>query len=272
MKERILKNIAAIRMSGKSTTELYNEISSAVMREISFTAPAPDTKSAYYLSIEFLIGRMFYNNLLELGILGEVREILKEKGVDPSSFEEIEDAALGNGGLGRLAACFIDSAAGLDLPVYGRGIRYRYGLFKQKFENGFQEELPDDWQSFGDPWGVRRENEARTVKFADGEVRAVPYDVPIIGKNRVNALRLYQAEGSEGAEKISEYLYPADDTEEGKLLRLRQEYFLSAAAAGNLSTRTSRGTGRIFPRSPLTMRSSSTTRTPSLPLRSFSAF
>lgn len=234
MKERILKNIAAIRMSGKSTTELYNEISSAVMREISFTAPAPDTKSAYYLSIEFLIGRMFYNNLLELGILGEVREILKEKGVDPSSFEEIEDAALGNGGLGRLAACFIDSAAGLDLPVYGRGIRYRYGLFKQKFENGFQEELPDDWQSFGDPWGVRRENEARTVKFADGEVRAVPYDVPIIGKNRVNALRLYQAEGSEGAEKISEYLYPADDTEEGKLLRLRQEYFLSAAAVGEL--------------------------------------
>lgn len=234
MKEQILKNIGAIETAGKSTVELYNEISSAVMRELVFTAPAPEKKSAYYLSIEFLIGRMFYNNLLELGILDEVRSILKGKGVDPAAFEEIEDAALGNGGLGRLAACFIDSAAGLDLPVYGRGIRYKYGLFRQKFENGFQEELPDDWQSFGDPWGVRRESEARTVHFADGDVRAVPYDVPIIGKNRVNALRLYQAEGSENAEKISEYLYPADDTEEGKLLRLRQEYFLSAAAIGEL--------------------------------------
>ena len=89
------------------------------MRELVFTAPAPEKKSAYYLSIEFLIGRMFYNNLLELGILDEVRSILKGKGVDPAAFEEIEDAALGNGGLGRLAACFIDSAAGLDLPVYG---------------------------------------------------------------------------------------------------------------------------------------------------------
>ena len=107
-------------------------------------------------------------------------------------------------------------------------------MFKQKFEDGFQEELPDDWQSFGDPWGVRRESEARIGKFADGEVRAVPYDVPIIGKERINALRLYQAEGDEKAEKISEYLYPADDTEEGKLLRLRQEYFLSAAAVGEL--------------------------------------
>ena len=233
MKESILNNIRQIQTAGKSTVELYNEISSAVMRGIDFTAPAPDKKSAYYLSIEFLIGRMFYNNLLELGILDDVRAILKEKGADPAAFEEIEDAALGNGGLGRLAACFIDSAAGLDLPVYGRGIRYKYGLFKQKFVNGFQEELPDDWQSFGDPWGVRRESEARTVRFADGDVRAVPYDVPIIGKNRINALRLYQAEG-EGAEQISEYLYPADDTEEGKLLRLRQEYFLSAAATGEL--------------------------------------
>ena len=234
MKERILKNIAEIQVSGKSTIELYNEISSAVMREISFTAPATDKKSAYYLSIEFLIGRMFYNNLLELDILHETEEILKAKGADISLFEMIEDAALGNGGLGRLAACFVDSAAGLNLPAYGRGIRYKYGLFKQKFEDGFQEELPDDWQSFGDPWGVRRESEARIVKFADGEVRAVPYDVPIIGKERINALRLYQAEGDEKAEKISEYLYPADDTEEGKLLRLRQEYFLSAAAVGEL--------------------------------------
>ena len=148
MKERILKNIAEIQVSGKSTIELYNEISSAVMREISFTAPATDKKSAYYLSIEFLIGRMFYNNLLELDILHETEEILKAKGADISLFETIEDAALGNGGLGRLAACFIDSAAGLNLPVYGRGIRYKYGLFKQKFEDGFQEELPKDIKDY----------------------------------------------------------------------------------------------------------------------------
>ena len=248
MKERILKNIQSIRTDGKSTVELYNEISEAVMRELTFTPPAPDKKSAYYLSIEFLIGRMFYNNLFELGILGDVSAILAEKGADISVFEEIEDAALGNGGLGRLAACFIDSAAGLDLPLYGRGIRYKYGLFRQKFSNGFQEELPDDWQSFGDPWGVRREKEALTVHFADGDVRAVPYDVPIIGKDRVNALRLYQAEGSAQAEKISEYLYPADDTEEGKLLRLRQEYFLSAAAVGEMIGRYVRAHGRDFSR------------------------
>ena len=234
MQNKILENIRTVSAEGKTIIELYNEISAAAMREISFTPPAADKKSAYYLSIEFLIGRMFYNNLMELGVLEDVRGLLAEKGADISAFEEIEDAALGNGGLGRLAACYMDSAAACDLPVYGRGIRYRYGLFKQKFEDGFQEELPDDWQSFGDPWSIRRESEARKIRFADGEVLSVPYDMPIIGKNRVNALRLYQAEGSESAAKISEYLYPADDTEEGKLLRLRQEYFLSASAVGEL--------------------------------------
>ena len=97
------------------------------------------------------MGRGFYNNLMELGVLNEVASVLAEKGIDINAFEEVEDAALGNGGLGRLAACFLDSAAFLGLPLYGYGIRYKYGLFKQDFENGFQKELPDDWQRFGDP-------------------------------------------------------------------------------------------------------------------------
>ncbi len=195
--------------------------------------------------MEFLIGRSFFNNLMELGVLDETRNILAQKGIDINIFEEIEDAALGNGGLGRLAACFLDSAAGLGLPLQGYGIRYRYGLFKQAIENGFQVELPDDWQRFGDPWSIRRENEKRTVRFADMTVTAVPYDMPVFGK-RVNVLRLWQAEGDEEAQKISEYLYPADDTEEGKLLRLRQEYFFSAAAVGELIEKHVKLYGRKF--------------------------
>ena len=222
-----------LKTEGKTTAELYNEISALAMRCATGYSVNPAVKNAYYLSMEFLIGRSFYNNLMELGILDETREILAEKGIDINVFEEIEDAALGNGGLGRLAACFLDSAAGLGLPLHGFGIRYRYGLFKQAFENGFQIELPDDWQRFGDPWSVRREEEKRLIEFADMQAYAVPYDMPVFGK-KVNRLRLYQAEGSAAAEKISEYLYPADDTEEGKLLRLRQEYFFSAAAVGDL--------------------------------------
>lgn len=222
-----------LKTEGKTTAELYNEISALAMSCATDYSVNPAVKNAYYLSMEFLIGRSFYNNLMELGILDETREILAEKGIDINVFEEIEDAALGNGGLGRLAACFLDSAAGLGLPLHGFGIRYRYGLFKQAFENGFQIELPDDWQRFGDPWSVRREEEKRLIEFADMQAYAVPYDMPVFGK-KVNRLRLYQAEGDAAAEKISEYLYPADDTEEGKLLRLRQEYFFSAAAVGDI--------------------------------------
>ncbi|MDE7394757.1 MAG: glycogen/starch/alpha-glucan family phosphorylase [Clostridiales bacterium] len=225
-----LKNL---KTDGKSTIELYNEISLLAMQYGLSQADVPAQRNAYYLSMEFLIGRSFFNNLMELGVLDETRELLKEKGVDINVFEEIEDAALGNGGLGRLAACFLDSAAGLGLPLHGYGIRYKYGLFKQAIRNGFQVELPDDWQSFGDPWSIRKAHGKRKIKFADMTVTAVPYDMPVFGK-RVNVLRLWQAEGSAAAQKISEYLYPADDTEDGKLLRLRQEYFFSAAAVGEL--------------------------------------
>lgn len=230
--ELFLKNLEQLDTEGKDVITLYNEISSLAMKCAG--APAKTGKKiACYLSMEFLIGRSFFNNLMELGVLNETRAVLAKKGVDINVFEEIEDAALGNGGLGRLAACFLDSAAGLGLPLYGYGIRYKYGLFKQAIENGFQVEMPDDWQRFGDPWSVRCEKEAREIKFADFTAFAVPYDMPVFGE-RINKLRLWQAEGGEKAEKISEYLYPADDTEEGKLLRLRQEYFFSAATVGEL--------------------------------------
>ena len=243
--ELFLNDLNGLDTENKDVITLYNEISALAMKHAGEIAPTAGKRNAYYLSMEFLIGRSFYNNLMELGVLEQTREILEKKGIDINVFEEIEDAALGNGGLGRLAACFLDSAAGLGLPLHGYGIRYKYGLFKQAIENGFQTELPDDWQRFGDPWSVRRENEKRLIEFADMKVYAVPYDMPVFGK-RINRLRLFQAEGEGGAEKISEYLYPADDTEEGKLLRLRQEYFFSAATVAELLDKHVKEHGRNF--------------------------
>lgn len=249
-REEFLKDLGNLDVHGKDLKELYNEISSLVMRYAGEITPPPAGKrSACYLSIEYLMGRAFHNNLLELGVLEDVEKILREKGVCVSDFEEVEDAALGNGGLGRLAACFLDSAAGCGYPLNGYGIRYHYGLFKQKFVDGEQVESADDWLSWGDPWSIRRENEKRTVKFADMEVTAVPYDMPVFGK-RINKLRLFEAEGSAAAREICGYLYPADNTEEGKLLRIRQEYFLSAAAIGELVDGFVKKCGRNFKKFP----------------------
>lgn len=230
-KEKYFQELAELAANGDTVTELYKKISALVMKHI----PEEDKpkRCVHYLSIEYLIGRMFYNNLMELGILKETAEILKSKGIDINVFEEIEDAALGNGGLGRLAACYMDSGAAAGIPLYGYGIRYKYGLFRQKFEDGFQKEMPDDWQRYGDPWSVRKDHERLIVRFSDFTATAVPYDMPVIGR-RINTLRLYQAEGSAEAEKICGVLYPPDDTEEGKLLRIRQEYFLSAATVGDI--------------------------------------
>ena len=213
-------------------------------------------KRVYYLSAEFLVGRAVYNNLLALGLTGETERLLHENGASLASLEEIEDAALGNGGLGRLAACFLDSAATMGIPMQGCGIRYRFGLFRQKFEDGFQKETADNWMRFGDPWSVRREGEAVTVRFADQTVRAVPYDMPIIGwgGTHVNTLRLWQSEPENEfdfdafnnqeydeavleknrAEDISRVLYPNDSEEPGKLLRIKQEYFFCSAALQDL--------------------------------------
>ena len=248
MKRReFLKELKAMQTDGKSAKQLYAEISAAAMKYLTPDWKPYAKRSAYYFSVEFLMGRLFYNNLMELGVADEVKEILARKGVDIHIFEEVEDAALGNGGLGRLAACFLDSAAGLGVPLYGYGIRYKYGLFRQEFRDGYQIELPDDWQAWGDPWSVRKERESRVVHFADFDAVAVPYDTPVIGR-RVNTLRLYQAEGCAEAEKISEYLYPADDTQEGKLLRIRQEYFFSAAAVGELVDKFVQAHGKYFRR------------------------
>ncbi len=245
-RDRLLETFKNIEVTDKTAVELYKEISSACMDEIMGESGKTPERCAYYFSVEYLMGRMFFNNLLALGVLNEAREIFARKGFDLNAFEDVEDAALGNGGLGRLAACYLDSAANGGYPLYGFGIRYKYGLFRQKIVEGEQVEEADDWlKTWGDPWSVRREDENVEVKFADMTVTAVPYDMPIYGKS-VNILRLFQAEGSEEAEKISEYLYPADDTEEGKILRIRQEYFFSAAAVGQLVKRYVKQYGRNF--------------------------
>lgn len=209
-----------------------------------------------YFSMEFLMGRAVYNNLYCLGLLAETEQAFREAGTSLSVFEEIEDAALGNGGLGRLAACFLDSAAACSLPVDGYGIRYKYGLFKQGFRDGRQTETGDDWQRFGDPWSVRCDADAVLVSYSGQTVRAVPYDMPVIGYEQdgrlphIGTLRLWQAEPVEAfdfrtfneqdylaasketvaAEDISRCLYPNDDTRAGKALRLKQQYFFCAAS------------------------------------------
>lgn len=209
-------------------------------------------RRAAYLSMEFLVGRAVYNNLLVLGIYDEVDAVFRELGLDLADLEEIEDAALGNGGLGRLAACFLDSAATLGLPLDGYGIRYKYGLFKQSIVDGFQREDIDDWTKYGDPWSVRCDEDTVLIEYSGQTVKAVPYDMPIFGfrTENVGTLRLWQAEPVKEfdfdtfnkqdyleaskekiyAEDISRVLYPNDDTDEGKKLRLKQQYFFSCAS------------------------------------------
>ncbi len=240
-----------------TTYELHDCISTAVMGYISkdwinSRERRIRERTAFYFSAEFLVGRAIYNNLVSKGVYDEVEKDLNEYGVSLKALEDVEDAALGNGGLGRLAACFLDSAATLNIALDGYGIRYKYGLFKQNFENGFQTEEPDDWTRWGDPWSIRSESDAVTVDFKDMSVRAVPYDMPIIayGTDNVGTLRLWQAEALEPfdfdmfnqqkydksvslknrAEDISRVLYPNDDNNEGKKLRLKQQYFFSSAS------------------------------------------
>ena len=259
--EEDLKNKFRKDIRSATAVQLHESISATVMNAISDRWETSREKHlagrrACYLSMEFLVGRAVQNNLLCLGILKETDEILKEKGRSLAELVEIEDAALGNGGLGRLAACFLDSAAAHDIPLDGYGIRYKYGLFRQAIENGFQKEYADDWQRYGDPWSVRREEDTVEVKYADMTVLAVPYDMPVIGygTENIGTLRLWQAESDNGfdfaefdrgnydgavkaaadAENISRVLYPNDNCEEGKILRLKQEYFFSAASLADI--------------------------------------
>ena len=227
-----------------------------------------NARHAYYFSAEFLMGRMIYNNLLCLGMTEEIGQLLEKNGASLDAFEEVEDCALGNGGLGRLAACFLDSAATLNLPLDGYGIRYKYGLFKQKIEGGFQKEEADDWTRYGDPWSLRREDEAVRVEFADQTIVAVPYDMPIIGygTDNIGTLRLWQAEPVQAfdfnlfnaqqydaavaernrAEDISRVLYPNDSTDEGKILRLKQQYFFCSASLQDIIRKYKKTYGNDF--------------------------
>ena len=158
--QTVLHYDAHTTIENASATQLYNAVSKAAMARLHERWEQPtDGKRAAYFSAEFLVGRVVEANLLNMGLLTETRELLAAHGVSTTVFEEIEDAALGNGGLGRLAACFLDSAATHGIPLDGYGIRYRYGLFRQSFENGFQQEQTDDWTAFGDPWSVRREDQ-----------------------------------------------------------------------------------------------------------------
>lgn len=230
-----------------------------------------DVKTLYYLSMEFLMGRALGNNIINIMARDEIKEVLDELGFDLNVIEDQEpDAALGNGGLGRLAACFLDSLATLGYPAYGCGIRYRYGMFKQKIENGYQIEVPDEWLKDGNPFEVRRSEYAQEVKFG-GHVKvvwengkekfvqegyqsvlAVPYDLPIVGygNNVVNTLRIWDAqpintfsldsfdrgdyqkavEQENLAKNICEVLYPNDNHYAGKELRLKQQYFFISAS------------------------------------------
>ena len=209
-------------------------------------------RCAYYLSAEFLLGRMVYNNLFSLNVLDQVKKELADEGIAIECMEDVEDAALGNGGLGRLAACFLDSAATVDANVMGYGLYYQYGLFKQYFEDFRQKEKPDDWTKHGDPWSLRRDDESLVVKMRDFSVTAVPYDMPVIGYEgkTIGTLRMWKCESLKDidfdlfnqqkyasaaqeknkAEDITKLLYPNDTQREGRMLRLRQQYVLCSAS------------------------------------------
>lgn len=231
-----------------------------------------EAKVVYYLSMEFLIGRSLGNNILNLYGQEEIKEALDELKLDLANIEDQEpDPALGNGGLGRLAACFLDSLSTLGYPAYGCGIRYKYGMFEQKIENGYQIEIPDEWLKYGYPFEMKRSEYAVTVKFGGyiryikdekgrerfvqenyQSVRAVPYDIPILGYNNnvVNTLRIWDAEPITSfnldsfdkgdyqkaveqenlARTICEVLYPNDNHYAGKELRLKQQYFFVSAS------------------------------------------
>lgn len=238
--------------------EKYHVVSKAIMQYIipqwlETEEFFEDKKKAYYLSAEFLMGRALGNNLINLKLEDDVREMLTEMETSLSKVEAAEqDAGLGNGGLGRLAACFLDSAATEGYPLIGYGIRYEYGIFHQQFINGEQVEEADNWGALTDPWALRRESERCMVTFSDQTVYAVPYDTPIIGYGgkTINTLRLFVAEPLKNfdfqdfnngryresvsdlndAGTITRILYPNDNTHEGKILRLKQQYFFTSAS------------------------------------------
>lgn len=269
-----LKSEFGKSLESATKQEIYFALSKAIMSEVaepwekSMEVYSHD-KQAFYFSAEFLMGRALGNNLMNLNLYHDIQEELEALGINLNELEEIEeDAGLGNGGLGRLAACFLDSAATMNVPLHGYGIRYDFGIFKQYFEEGFQKEAADHWLKNGDPWSIRRPDEAVVVHFADGDVLAVPYDTPIIGygTNNINTLRLWKAEPvvpfdfekfndqeydqavslKNRAEDISRVLYPNDSTNEGKILRLKQQYFFVSASLQDIVKKYKKKHGNNF--------------------------
>ena len=281
LKQSIIDNVKVLykkTIDEASTEQVFQAVSYAVKDMIidnwiktHKAYEEKDVKVLYYMSMEFLMGRALGNNLINLGELKEVKEALDEMGFDLNAIEDEEpDPALGNGGLGRLAACFLESLSSLNYPVYGCGIRYRYGMFKQKIEDGYQVEVPDEWLKHSYPFELKRPEYACEVKFGgyvkvenvDGKdkfvqtdynsVRAIPYDMPIVGYGNgiVNTLRIWDAEAivnfslsdfDKGeyqkaveqenlARTICEVLYPNDNHYAGKELRLKQQYFFVSAS------------------------------------------
>ncbi|KIL09127.1 glycogen/starch/alpha-glucan phosphorylase [Clostridium botulinum] len=256
--DRYLKVKYGLKLEDAKEYQIFNALSLAILEEIvddwnNTTKAYNEKRSANYFSAEYLMGRALGNNLINLGLYDEVKDVLKELNIDINKVEEIEeDAGLGNGGLGRLAACFMESAATIDMPLNGYGIRYNNGLFKQNIDEGFQIESEDSWLKYGDPWSIRKDNETQVVEFEDMKVKAIPYDTPIIGygTKNINTLRLWKCEPikefdfylfneqkydesvelKNRAEDISRVLYPNDSNDEGKILRLRQQYFLVSAS------------------------------------------
>jgi len=259
-------------ISDSNVRERYNILGTLVKEEIAKDwlntekiIASTDEKKVYYFSMEFLLGRLITNNLMNLGIRDICEEGFNELGYDLNEVEDYEsDPGLGNGGLGRLAACYLDSMASLGILGYGQCLRYRYGLFRQKIKNGYQEERPDNWLSDGYVWEIRRQEKSVDIPFfgyVNWEnskmvyhpaevIRAVPYDVPIVGDDNgiVNYLRLWNAEPAKKypenkspfeyeneLQKISGFLYPDDTTYDGKQLRIKQQYFLSAAGIKSIT-------------------------------------
>lgn len=253
-----VRSAAGVRPATATDRKFWSGLSSAVMAQIADNWEATRTAYAatrqqHYFSAEFLQGRALLNNLTNLDLVDEAKAAAKQGGHELSDVLEAEhDAALGNGGLGRLAACFLDSAVTQDYPVTGYGLLYRYGLFRQSFENGHQKEEPDAWMENGYEFVIRRASEQRRVHFDDMDVRAIPYDMPITGygTDNVGTLRLWKSEPidefdydafnsqrftdaiveRERVMDICRVLYPNDTTYEGKVLRVRQQYFFVSAS------------------------------------------
>lgn len=264
-KERI-ENRYILKFKDSTIRQKYNVLGEMVSEELAKDwlktkekLKKDSLKEVYYFSMEFLMGRLITNNIMNLGLRDVVETAFNKEGIDINEVEDYEaDAGLGNGGLGRLAACFLDSIASLGYPGYGNGIRYRYGLFEQQIKDGYQIEKPDDWLKDGYVWEVRMEEESLEIPFGgyvafeDGNavyypdelINAVPYDVPVVGDKNgvVTSLRLWNAEPTNvrpshvdafsydnSIRNLSGFLYPDDSSKEGKIIRLKQQYFFSAA-------------------------------------------